>query len=63
MRKINTKRKRAKRPNISTIRTDDARKENLEELREILIEMVRERHFKIYPNWSIEQNVNLDWQE
>ena len=39
------------------------KKENLEELREILVEMVRERHFKIYPNWSIEQNVNLDWQE
>lgn len=38
------------------------KKENLEELRNILLDKVRERHFKIYPNWNPEMNPMFDWQ-
>jgi GTPase len=38
------------------------KKENLSELREILTNKIRERHFQIYPNWDASQNEMYDWQ-
>ncbi len=38
------------------------KKENLNELREILTNKIRDRHFQIYPNWDASQNQMYDWQ-
>jgi GTPase len=38
------------------------KKENLDELRQILTDKIRDRHFQIYPNWDASQNVMYDWQ-
>lgn len=37
--------------------------ENMDKLRDVLLEMVRERHFVIYPNWDPEQNKLIEWQD
>lgn len=37
-------------------------KENITELRSILISMLGEKHFDIYPNWDPKQNPLYDWQ-
>ncbi len=37
-------------------------KENLGELREVLIKLLTEKHFAIYPNWDPKQNPLYDWQ-
>jgi GTP-binding protein HflX len=38
------------------------KKENLNELREILLTLVTEKHFVIYPNWDATQNPLYEWQ-
>lgn len=38
------------------------KKENLSELRDILLNLVTERHFEIYPNWDATQNPMYEWQ-
>lgn len=38
------------------------KKENLDELREVLLNLVSERHFQIYPNWDETQNPLYEWQ-
>ncbi len=38
------------------------KKENLAELRNILINKIQEKHFLIYPNWDPTQNPLYDWQ-
>jgi len=38
------------------------KKENLEELRKILLQLVTDKHFQIYPNWDPKQNPMYDWQ-
>jgi GTP-binding protein HflX len=38
------------------------KKENLNELREILLNLVTEKHFVIYPNWDATQNPLYEWQ-
>jgi len=38
------------------------KKENLNELREILLNLVTEKHFEIYPNWDATQNPLYEWQ-
>lgn len=38
------------------------KKENLAELRDILINKIQEKHFLIYPNWDPTQNPLYDWQ-
>ena len=38
------------------------KKENIAELRDVLLEKVRQHHFRIYPNWDPEKNPMLDWQ-
>lgn len=38
------------------------KKENLAELREILIELISARHFQIFPNWDPRLNPLYDWQ-
>ncbi len=38
------------------------KKENLNELREILLNLVTEKHFIIYPNWDATQNPLYEWQ-
>lgn len=37
--------------------------ENLDKLREVLLDVVREKHFGIYPNWDASKNDLLNWQE
>lgn len=37
-------------------------KENLDELRDTLLNLVSERHFQIYPNWDVTQNPLYEWQ-
>jgi GTP-binding protein HflX len=37
-------------------------KENMQELREVLIKLIAERHFQIYPNWDPSLNPLYDWQ-
>ena len=37
-------------------------KENLSELRNILMQKIQEKHFLIYPNWDPTQNPMYDWQ-
>ncbi len=37
-------------------------KENLDELRDILLNLVSEKHFQIYPNWDVTQNPLYEWQ-
>lgn len=37
--------------------------ENMDKLRDVLVEMVREKHFGIYPNWDAGKNEMLDWQQ
>ncbi len=37
-------------------------KENLGELREVLVNLLTEKHFAIYPNWDPKQNLLYDWQ-
>jgi GTPase len=37
-------------------------KENLGELRNILMQKIQEKHFLIYPNWDPTQNPMYDWQ-
>jgi GTP-binding protein HflX len=37
-------------------------KENIAELRAILIKILSEKHFDIYPNWDPKQNPLYDWQ-
>lgn len=37
--------------------------ENMDKLREVLLELVREKHFGIYPNWDASKNELFDWQE
>lgn len=37
-------------------------KENMTELREVLISLISERHFQIYPNWDPSLNPLYDWQ-
>ena len=37
-------------------------KENLGELRTILMDKIQEKHFLIYPNWDPTQNPMYDWQ-
>lgn len=36
--------------------------QNITELREVLVKLVQERHFQIYPNWDASQNPMYDWQ-
>jgi GTP-binding protein HflX len=36
--------------------------ENMDKLRDVLVEMVREKHFAIYPNWDASQNDLHEWQ-
>jgi GTP-binding protein HflX len=36
--------------------------QNMDKLRDVLVEMVRERHFTIYPNWDSSQNDLHEWQ-
>lgn len=36
--------------------------ENLDKLRNVLVEVVREKHFGIYPNWDAEKNEMIEWQ-
>ena len=38
------------------------KKENMQELRETLIEILIRKHFAIYPNWDPKQNPLYDWQ-
>ncbi len=38
------------------------KKLNIEELRDVLLKMITERHFQIYPNWDPTQNPLYDWQ-
>lgn len=38
------------------------KKENLDELRDILLKLVAEKHFVIYPNWDETQNPLYEWQ-
>jgi GTP-binding protein HflX len=38
------------------------KKENIDELREILLDKIRQRHFQIYPNWDATKNPMIDWQ-
>lgn len=38
------------------------KKENIEELRSILLKLVTERHFQIYPNWDANKNPLYEWQ-
>lgn len=38
------------------------KKENIEELRTILLNLVSERHFQIYPNWDATKNPLYEWQ-
>lgn len=38
------------------------KRENMEELRTILLRLVSERHFQIYPNWDVTQNPLYEWQ-
>lgn len=37
--------------------------ENLDKLRNVLLELVRDKHFGIYPNWDASQNELFNWQE
>lgn len=37
-------------------------KENISELRNILLEKIQEKHFRIYPNWDPTQNPLYEWQ-
>lgn len=37
--------------------------ENIDKLRDLLLEMVRERHFQIFPNWDRDHNPLMDWQK
>ncbi|AFK03628.1 GTP-binding proten HflX [Emticicia oligotrophica DSM 17448] len=37
-------------------------KENLADLRDVLIQKIQEKHFLIYPNWDPTQNPLYDWQ-
>lgn len=37
--------------------------ENLDKLRHVLLELVRDKHFGIYPNWDASKNDLFDWQE
>jgi GTP-binding protein HflX len=37
-------------------------KENLAELREVMVKLLAEKHFAIYPNWDPKQNPLYDWQ-
>ncbi len=38
------------------------KKINIEELRNVLLKLVTEKHFDIYPNWDPTQNPMYDWQ-
>lgn len=38
------------------------KKENLDELREVMLKLVAEKHFVIYPNWDETQNPLYEWQ-
>lgn len=38
------------------------KKENLDELRTVLLNLVTEKHFEIYPNWDATQNPLYEWQ-
>ncbi|MBX2951494.1 MAG: GTPase HflX [Leadbetterella sp.] len=37
--------------------------ENMDKLRDVLLEVVREKHFGIYPNWDASKNELFNWQE
>jgi GTPase len=37
--------------------------ENISDLRDVLFSMVKEQHFKIYPNWDADKNNMYLWQE
>lgn len=37
-------------------------RENLDELRDVLLGLVTEKHFEIYPNWDATQNPLYEWQ-
>ena len=37
--------------------------ENMDKLRDVLLELVREKHFGIYPNWDASKNELFNWQE
>lgn len=37
--------------------------ENMDKLRHVLLELVREKHFGIYPNWDASKNELFNWQE
>lgn len=37
--------------------------ENMDKLRNVLLELVREKHFGIYPNWDASKNELFNWQE
>lgn len=37
--------------------------ENIDKLRDLLLEVVRERHFQIFPNWDPGHNPLMDWQK
>lgn len=37
--------------------------ENMDRLRSVLLELVREKHFGIYPNWDASKNELFNWQE
>jgi GTPase len=43
---------------ISALKND-----NIGELRDVLFNMVKEQHFKIYPNWDADKNNMYLWQE
>jgi GTPase len=43
---------------ISALKND-----NIADLREVLFQMVKEQHFKIYPNWDADKNNMYLWQE
>lgn len=36
--------------------------QNMDEMRKLLIDVVSQRHFQIYPNWDPTQNPLYDWQ-
>lgn len=38
------------------------KKENIDELRDILLDKIRQRHFQIYPNWDATKSPMIDWQ-
>lgn len=39
-----------------------SKKENLSELRDLLVNLISEKHFQIYPNWDPNKNSLYEWQ-